>query len=260
VIDTRIRPFREVLRELRLAAGLSREKLAERAGLSVKAIAALERGDRTAPRASTVGLLADALSLDARGRAELRGAAGLTGPLTTTESTPLVEPAARLAPRLKLPIPPLPLIGRKAECAQGCALLVPAAEAPRLVTLSGPGGVGKTRLALEMANQVGGQYRDGAVFVDLAPVRDQRLVPATIAYALEVHESGGRSARDLLLAALEETGGAPDLPERQQSLRQTLAWSHDLLGPAAQVLYRRLAVFAGGWTLEVAEAICAGAV
>jgi non-specific serine/threonine protein kinase len=52
------------------------------------------------------------------------------------------------------------------------------------------------------------------------------------------------------------TGGAPDLPERQQTLRQTLAWSHDLLGPAEQVLLRRLAVFAGGWALEAAEAVC----
>jgi predicted ATPase len=53
------------------------------------------------------------------------------------------------------------------------------------------------------------------------------------------------------------TDGAFDLPERQQTLRATLAWSHNLLGPAAQMLFRRLAVFAGGWTLEAAEAVCA---
>jgi predicted ATPase len=52
-------------------------------------------------------------------------------------------------------------------------------------------------------------------------------------------------------------GGSTDLPQRQQALGSTLAWSHDLLGLAQQVLFRRLAVFAGGWTLEAAEAVCA---
>jgi len=56
------------------------------------------------------------------------------------------------------------------------------------------------------------------------------------------------------------THGAPDLPERQQTLRNTLAWSHDLLGTAERALFRRLAVFAGAWTLEAAEAVCEGGV
>ena len=55
------------------------------------------------------------------------------------------------------------------------------------------------------------------------------------------------------------TSGPADLPERQQTLRATLAWSHDLLGRPEQVLFRRLAVFVGGWTLEAAESVCAGA-
>jgi predicted ATPase len=53
------------------------------------------------------------------------------------------------------------------------------------------------------------------------------------------------------------TAGARNLPKRQQMLRSTLAWSCDLLHPADQVLFRRLAVFTGGWTLEAAEAVCA---
>jgi len=53
------------------------------------------------------------------------------------------------------------------------------------------------------------------------------------------------------------TGGARDLPERQQTLRDTVAWSHDLLDPAEQTLFRRLAVFAGNCTLEAVEAVCA---
>ena len=52
--------------------------------------------------------------------------------------------------------------------------------------------------------------------------------------------------------------GRRDAPARQQSLRATLAWSHDLLGLEERVLFRRLAVFAGGWTVEAAEAVCAG--
>jgi hypothetical protein len=54
------------------------------------------------------------------------------------------------------------------------------------------------------------------------------------------------------------TGGGADTPERQQTLRRTLAWSDGLLGPAERALFRRLAVFAGGWTLEAAEAVCSG--
>jgi tetratricopeptide (TPR) repeat protein len=54
------------------------------------------------------------------------------------------------------------------------------------------------------------------------------------------------------------TGGERDRPERQQTLRGTIAWSHDLLDPAEQVLFRRLAVFVGGWTLEEAEAVVPG--
>ena len=66
---------------------------------------------------------------------------------------------------------------------------------------------------------------------------------------------------EALLARLDQrlallTGGAQDLPPRQQTLRQALDWSHDLLAAGEQVLLRRLAVFAGGWTLEAAETIC----
>ena len=52
------------------------------------------------------------------------------------------------------------------------------------------------------------------------------------------------------------TGGALDLPERQRTLRQTIAWSHDLLDGREQALFRRLAVFAGGWSLDAAETVC----
>jgi predicted ATPase len=74
----------------------------------------------------------------------------------------------------------------------------------RLVTLVGLGGVGKTRLALAVAAALAEKYAKGVVFVELAPVRDPRLVPATIARSLEVNASGGQSARELVLAALRD--------------------------------------------------------
>jgi predicted ATPase/DNA-binding CsgD family transcriptional regulator len=293
-----------------------------------------------------------------------------------------------------LPAPLTSFIGREREVASVVGLL--RNERVRLLTLTGPGGVGKTRLALQVARIVRGDFADGVVFVDLAPLRDAARVLATIARALDVPEAGGRPVEERLASALTGkslllildsfeqvgaaapaiadllaacpdlvilatchgamrlsgeqefpvrplalpdpeqlpplpelssseavslfveravavspgftltaenaaavaaicrtldglplaielaaarakvlspkallarldhrlallTGGTRDAPERQRTLRDAIAWSHDLLTDEEQALFRRLAVFVGGCTLEAVEAVTDGA-
>jgi predicted ATPase/DNA-binding SARP family transcriptional activator len=291
----------------------------------------------------------------------------------------LAAPPPRDAPTVKLPAPATRLIGRRLEIAAVASLL--GGDDVRLVTLIGPGGTGKTRLAIAVAAELADTLRDGAVFVDFAGVRDPELVATTITQVLGVKEGdlpvedalanrlrdkrlllvldnleqlldGVRVISGLLAAAprllvlatsreplrlygehrylvppldavdaerlffaraaavrsgftLDEaaessvaeicrrleglplaielaaarssvlapaaiarnlaasldllTGGARDLPPRQQTLRATLDWSHDLLTPAERTLFARLGVFAGGWTATAANAVCGDA-
>jgi predicted ATPase/DNA-binding SARP family transcriptional activator len=85
-----------------------------------------------------------------------------------------------------LPVPPTPLVGRRLELAAVSALY--REEGARLVTLTGPGGTGKTRLALALAHLLEPELRDGAIFVGLAPVTDPELLVSTIAKSLDVQE------------------------------------------------------------------------
>ena len=75
----------------------------------------------------------------------------------------------------------------------------------RLVTLTGAGGVGKTRLAIQVAAQLAGEFGDGVGYVDLAPINDPELVPLTVARALGLPDQPGRSTMDTLLG-LSPTG------------------------------------------------------
>jgi predicted ATPase/DNA-binding XRE family transcriptional regulator len=371
--------FAEHLRRLRERASLSQEELAARAGVTAKAVGALERGERRRPHPHTVRALADALALDAADRQALTAAA------RPAERAPDAEPAPppRAAP-VTVPLPPAPVVGRDAEREELAGLL--RSGATRLLTLTGPGGVGKTSLALEVARTVADDFPDGATVVELAPVRDARLVLVTVAVALGAPQLGGPlldslaaflgarrrlvvldnlehvldSAADVaallarcpglvvlatsraalrvraeldrpveplalpdrpdpgavaaspaaqvfldraraagravvlsattapdvaaicrrldglplalelaaaharllppaaLLARLDEALGSPrarDLPERQRTMRATLDWSHDLLTRDEQVLLRRLAVFAGGFSLEAVQEV-----
>jgi predicted ATPase/DNA-binding CsgD family transcriptional regulator len=317
-----------------------------------------------------------------RARTHRRRTTGAQGPHEAALSNPWLA---------RFPVPLTALIGREQEVRAICDLL--SQPEVRLLTITGTGGVGKTRLALEVAGVLRADFADGACFVPLAPVSDPARVLAAIAQALGLWEAGDLPVEEQLHAALRErhllllldnfeqvvqaapqlasllascprlrllvtsratlhlsgehefpvlplavpnltqlpspetltqqaavrlfvlraqaiqpafgvtpanacaiaeicvhldglplaielaaarskllppqallarlsrrlevlTGGARDLPTRQQTLRNTLQWSYDLLTEQEQRLFRRLSIFVGGCTLEAAEAVC----
>lgn len=373
--------FGDLLRQHRNAARLTQEDLAEQAGLSVDTISLLERGEHRRPHRYTVQSLADALGLSQQDRIRFETAARMPAFRADAHGVHLTNVPSQLTP----------FIGRKREVEEvRHRLLHPDV---RLLTLTGPGGVGKTRLGLQVAEQILDQFADGVYFVALASINDPALVPSAITQTLQVKQGAGQSVVDALQQYLQErqqllvldnferlleagppltqllaacprlkalvtsrvvlrlqgehnykvptlilppaghrlsleqldryegirlfteraraassefmitienapavielcrrldglplaielaaarvrllspeamlarlgnrlellTGGARDLPDRQQTLRATLDWSYGLLDVDERSLFAHLAVFVGGWTLEAAEAVC----
>jgi predicted ATPase/transcriptional regulator with XRE-family HTH domain len=183
--------FGALLRRYRGARGLTQDELAGRAGLNVYAISMLERGVRREPRGTTVAFLAEALRLDASERAAFEAAA-----MRTSRTLPSVTIPTEIR------APGTALIGRQQEFVYAGNLL--ARPAVRLVTLTGPPGSGKTRLAIELASELAGEYRDGVVIVALSPLADPALVMAALRQAMGLREAANETPLDTVARRCRE--------------------------------------------------------
>jgi predicted ATPase/DNA-binding XRE family transcriptional regulator len=160
------------LRQLREAAGFTQEELATIAGLSVAAVSALERGQRRRPHVETVRALSAALDLSGATRTALIGSA----------RPPTHDAAVDELSRAPLPLALTRLLGRDAETHTLRSWF--ADSQARLITLTGPGGSGKTRLALELARAIASDGVTRVVFVPLAAISNPSLVGSEVASAL----------------------------------------------------------------------------
>jgi transcriptional regulator with XRE-family HTH domain len=197
VVTTPSGSFGDLLRQYRRAAGLTQDELAERAQVSPRAISDLERGARNRPWRETIDLIATALALGATERSKLEDAArqgGRSEP-RASESAP---DSGTLVPRHNLPVALTSFVGRERELAEVKRLLA----TTRLLTLTGTGGCGKTRLALQLATDVVPQYPDGVWLVELVSLADPNLVPASVAGALGLHGKSDLSIDQTLLQFL----------------------------------------------------------
>ena len=193
--------FGPLLRQYRIAAGLTQEALAERTGLGVRSIQHLEAGEHR-PRRETLAYLIRALGLTAEERRRFERVAQLGRRLREAVAVPREEApgdgSPHSSPRHNLPAEITSFVGREQERADVKRLI----GAHRLVTLTGTGGCGKTRLALQVAAELVQQFPDGVWLVELAALSDPNLVPRTVAAAVDVQEQPDRRLRDTLVNAL----------------------------------------------------------
>ncbi|MFN8483159.1 MAG: helix-turn-helix domain-containing protein [Anaerolineae bacterium] len=178
------------LKRQRREQGLTQEALAGLAGCSTDYLKKIEAGRRQ-PSRPVVDALLDALQIRKEARPTYVALAFATPP-----------PPPHPPPPRSLPAPLTSFIGREAELAAVEVFL--RRKATRFVTLTGPGGVGKTRLALAAAANALDEFADGAHFVDLAPITDPNLVASAVADALGIRVQGTRSPLDALKDGLRD--------------------------------------------------------
>ncbi|GAC1538905.1 MAG: hypothetical protein NVS2B7_10280 [Herpetosiphon sp.] len=176
------RAFGQWLKQRRKALDLTQEELAERVGCAVETIRKIEAGQRR-PSRDIAEHIAQELVTDPDERVTVVRLARALGPV----HVPIPESDASRAHNL--PRPATLFIGRERDV----ALVVDLLGRPhvRLVTLTGPGGTGKTRLAIEAARRLSDDFAQGVAWVPLAAIPDPELVPAALARALGVQEIGG---------------------------------------------------------------------
>ncbi|MDR7280087.1 ATP-binding protein [Catenuloplanes atrovinosus] len=199
--DQRGTAFAELLRARRATAGMTQADLAAAAGIGIRTVRDLERGHASRPQRTTVELIATALALTGRERAEFLAAA--------RGQRPVPEPPA--APRNGLP-PPIELIGRDTEAAEVAELLT-AAGPPAVVTLVGLAGVGKTSLGLAVAQRVAPAHPGGTAGIVITELSSGSDVLAQLAAVLGVARAADLRARlrgDRTFVMVDGIERAPD--------------------------------------------------
>ena len=202
-------PFGAALRFLRKRARLTQEELGRAVGYSREQIARLENGSRL-PDLAVIAALFVPMLLGDRERALVEQFLALAGQtrrdmqvtITHTRETriELVQEteAAPDRPRYRPPAPLLPLLGRRAEVDELLACL----QTARLITIAGAPGIGKTRLALEVANAAAAQFAGGAVFVSLAEAQTPADIPYAVLRPLAITLAPQQSPESAILDAL----------------------------------------------------------
>ncbi|MDX6338685.1 MAG: hypothetical protein QOG05_6025, partial [Streptosporangiaceae bacterium] len=195
--------FAGLLRRLRAEAQMTQEELAEAAALSPRSVSDLERGIHRTAHKDTAVLLAGALSLAGPARELFLSAARGRAPAGDVLAAVYGRPPGALAAAARVPPNNLPaqlatFIGRDRELSEVRGLV----ESCRLVTLTGAGGCGKTRLGVQVAAGLLGGSGDGVWLVELAAVSSKDAVAPAISQALEITAQPARAALDTLLDAL----------------------------------------------------------